>query len=36
MTQVFPIGSPNLLGSVSNAAAMLKPWSAKMVELAIA
>ena len=33
---VFPIGSPTFDASESNAAAMLKPWSAKIVELAIA
>ena len=31
-----PIGSPTFAASVSKAPAMLKPWSAKIVELAIA
>ena len=33
---VPPIGSPTLAGLLSNAAEMLNPWSAKIVELAIA
>ena len=33
---VLPIGSPTFAASVSKAPAMLKPWSAKIVELAIA
>ena len=36
MTLVDPIGPPIFDGSTSKAAGMLKPWSAKTVELAIA
>jgi hypothetical protein len=33
---VSPIGCPTFSWSTSKAAAMLKPWSAKIVELAMA
>ena len=33
---VPPIDRPTFVGSLSNAAVMLNPWSAKMDELAIA